>query len=46
MSRSIVRIAVGAIAAAFMVALSACAGLPSSSMPLAQDTHDFVGGLD
>lgn len=46
MSRLIARIAVGTIAAAFMAVLSACAGLPSSSMPLAQDMHDFIGGQD
>ncbi len=46
MSRSIVRLVAGAIAAGFMFALSACAGLPSATMPIAQDTHDYVGGTD
>ena len=46
MSRSIVRLVAGAIAAAFVFALSACAGLPSSGMPIAQDTHDYIGGQD
>ncbi|MBX3606647.1 MAG: hypothetical protein KF788_15315 [Piscinibacter sp.] len=46
MFRSIVRIVVGASAAAFLAVLTACAGLPSSSLPLAQDSHDFIGGQD
>lgn len=46
MSRSIVRLVAGAIAAGFMFALSACATLPSDAMPVGPDTHDYVGGTD
>ena len=44
MNRSIIRAIVATLAAVFVTALAACAGLPSSQMPLAQDTHDYVGG--
>lgn len=43
MSRFIVRLAAGALAAAVLFAVSACAGLPTGALPVAQDTHDYIG---
>ncbi len=46
MSRLINRLAAGALAAALVLASTACAVMPSGQAPIAQDMHDFVGGQD
>lgn len=46
MSRFIARLAAGALAAVLVLATTACAVMPSGHAPIAQDTHDFVGGQD
>lgn len=44
MSRLVIRLAATAGAALLALACTACAVMPSGQAPIAQDTHDFVGG--